>query len=220
MKPRTPSAHLIEGRTRFGNRLSAEAKSKIIAGLRGGSRATPLAREFGVSVNCVCQYAKANGISLEVATPTRLTCRDCGHEGPLADFKRGARRCGHVRQCRKCALDESRMRRGSSGPKPLAQRIEERTIPEPNTGCFLWTGALVHGYPEISVNSKSKRAHRVSYEVANGPIPSGLCVLHACDTPACVNPAHLFLGTARDNVHDCIKKGRRRNSFGRTHVRL
>jgi hypothetical protein len=52
-------------------------------------------------------------------------------------------------------------------------------------------------------------AHRVSYELHKGPIPEGLCVLHSCDTPACVNPDHLRAGTLSENIQDCIKRNRR-----------
>lgn len=52
-------------------------------------------------------------------------------------------------------------------------------------------------------------AHRFAYELAHGPIPDGYLVCHTCDNPPCCNSAHLFLGTAKDNVQDCIRKNRR-----------
>ena len=86
--------------------------------------------------------------------------------------------------------------------------------PEPMTGCHLWIGgADPDGYGVISRQGrrgKQERAHRVAYELFVGPIPDGICVLHRCDTPACVNPEHLFLGTNLDNVRDRDAKGRGR----------
>ncbi len=71
--------------------------------------------------------------------------------------------------------------------------------------CWLWVGALnKDGYG----NFGSKLAHRVSWEIHYGKIPIGLCVLHRCDVPNCVNPQHLFLGTHSDNMQDMFKKGR------------
>ena len=75
--------------------------------------------------------------------------------------------------------------------------------------CWAWRGAIDQkGYGAVKVGGKKQSAHRVSWKLFRGPIPSGLCVLHHCDNPGCVNPEHLFLGTPRDNARDCVKKGR------------
>lgn len=92
----------------------------------------------------------------------------------------------------------------------LQERLEELSCPEPNTGCILWMGSGVGGYGNITVKGRVRRVHRVVYEMENGPIPDGLLVCHKCDVPACINPAHLFLGTVQDNHADMVGKGRHR----------
>lgn len=101
-------------------------------------------------------------------------------------------------------------------------RLETKTYPDPNTGCLLWGGCVdKQGYGIIFLRTQlpnNVKAHRASYEIANGPIPKGLFVCHTCDTPACVNPKHLFLGTCADNMQDCSKKKRTARQK-RTHCR-
>ena len=79
--------------------------------------------------------------------------------------------------------------------------------------CWAWQGATYwDGYGKFYVGShgRKERAHRLSYELFNGPIPDGIQVLHHCDNPPCVNPWHLFTGTHSDNMKDCASKGRQR----------
>ena len=92
--------------------------------------------------------------------------------------------------------------------KTLKQRFEEKHIPEPNSGCWLWAAATRGGYGAININGKLQSAHRASWELENGPIPEGMHVCHSCDVKSCVNPAHLFLGTQADNMRDRDEKGR------------
>lgn len=94
-------------------------------------------------------------------------------------------------------------------PRPGRDRFMVKVSMQAS-GCWLWTGAHnEEGYGTFALDGyKVLRAHRVSWILHRGPIPNGLCVCHHCDTPACVNPGHLFLGTKRDNARDRDAKGR------------
>jgi len=75
------------------------------------------------------------------------------------------------------------------------------------------------GYGIVQIEGKLMRAHRIEWEKKYGPIPNGGWVLHRCDNPSCVNLDHLFLGTPKDNIQDCLKKGRRNTPRGFGHYR-
>ena len=107
--------------------------------------------------------------------------------------------------------------------KSLEQRFLAKVNKDTTTGCWEWTGYTNRkgGYGHISKNvgykkQKNVKAHRLSYELYNGPIGL-LHVLHTCDNPKCVNPEHLFLGTNRDNMQDKMSKGRHRYGRDSTH---
>jgi hypothetical protein len=94
--------------------------------------------------------------------------------------------------------------------KSLAERLDHYSIPVPHCGCHIWLGGLSgKGYGIVSTGGQgSTMAHRAAWQVARGPIPKGMHVLHTCDVPSCINPDHLFLGTNQDNVDDKVRKGR------------
>lgn len=93
-----------------------------------------------------------------------------------------------------------------------------RKAVEDEHGCWIWAGCInSDGYGSICRKGQRKKAHRHAWELARGPIPDGLWVLHRCDVPACVNPDHLYLGTVVENLRDAIERGRLVPAHGLKH---
>lgn len=78
------------------------------------------------------------------------------------------------------------------------------------SGCWEWMGPVAsHGYGVMGINGhQTETVHRIAWQVANGPIPDGLWVLHTCDNRRCFNPLHLYLGTVKENARDAVERGR------------
>src|SRR5262245_38891990 len=81
-------------------------------------------------------------------------------------------------------------------------------------GCWEWRGEVSKGMRGGYGVFRKKRVHRLSYEAVRGPIPLGLFVCHHCDNRRCVRPSHLFVGTAKDNTMDMVRKGRHKHTRG------
>jgi len=121
---------------------------------------------------------------------------------------------GKGRFCsRRCARAYEKLL--SNTPERIAKRFWPKVDkdgpihPALGTPCWIWTASRdPSSYGRFTVNAVPQLAHRVSYELAYGPLPVGQLALHKCDNPPCVNPTHLFAGTNQDNMDDMYSKGR------------
>ena len=110
---------------------------------------------------------------------------------------------------------------------PLLDKLLAKVIINETTDCWEWQGGTNNiGYGMIRDDKRMRTTHRVSYEEHNNiKIPPGMCVCHQCDNPKCVNPAHLWLGTMKENMDDMVAKGRGQrwggyNGIDKFHPRL
>lgn len=105
----------------------------------------------------------------------------------------------------------------------IVGRFWDKVPDRPENGCWIWAGRKVGGYGALrsgrTASGKHRwvRAHRLSWEIHNGPIPDGLQVLHGCDNPPCVRPDHLRVGTHADNMADKVARGRCARQSGAEH---
>jgi HNH endonuclease len=153
-------------------------------------------------------------------SPKSKICTKCGVDKILDEFNdHPACKYGKRPDCKKCQSDCAKERYKATSNRVslqeirsfdyLIKKIKSNYIYESNSGCFLWNLVLdKDGYGRLSWNERTERAHRFSYEAFVGEIPEGLQVCHRCDTPSCVRPDHLFIGTQLENHADRDKKGR------------
>jgi HNH endonuclease len=153
-----------------------------------------------------CFYKNKTGVALPRTNKVYShICPGCGAE--FTNDRKHQSHCSHA--C--CKRD------------PFEDRFFARV--NKTEGCWLWSGSLnAAGYGQFSSSSiegyRSTLAHRVSYIIAKGPIPTDLLLRHTCDTPACVNPDHLIPGTPSDNALDMVSRGRQATGEKLGHSKL
>ena len=112
-------------------------------------------------------------------------------------------------------ISQTRLKRGLT--RPLKSRFWSRVSKPAHMTCWVWIGLKDRdGYGLL--DTRSNRAHRISWEIHKGRIPSGLQVLHKCDNPSCVRPSHLYVGTHADNMRDRRVRNRTRGPQGEVNV--
>jgi hypothetical protein len=135
-----------------------------------------------------------------------LSCKACGKDFQVGAwrFRPGNERYQSKYCSRPCGVKHN---------PPAMERFMSRVDKNGANGCWQWLGKVNNwGYGKFFPFYKEVRAHRWAYEQMVGPIPEGAVIMHSCDNPACVNPAHLSAGTLSDNSQDCLKKNRKKTA--------
>ena len=143
---------------------------------------------------------------MNAAMIPKRVCNDCKVE--FNQTPKQFAKC--VGKCAPCRREREKNPRQPVQIADFRARIEARSVPVPESGCWLWLMARdPDGYGIYTVPAiGEQRAHRISYMAFVGPIPDGLQIRHKCDTPACVNPFHLCVGDHLANMDDMRRKNR------------
>lgn len=136
--------------------------------------------------------------------------------------------CGKLRPLYDSKGIERKYIRGHYNTHPVIDPLEStrkrffKNVYYAENGCWIWQGAASgkNDYGYIWHNGKVMRAHRVAWILFKGSLPDNLKVCHKCDTPLCVNPDHLFLGTQKENMYDAIAKNRMPKGEGSSSAKL
>ncbi len=137
-------------------------------------------------------------------------------QGTLFSDKRPTHPQGTKGDPHRLTMPESKQAKILQDRSSFWSRVELR---EPNQ-CWHWRGGCDKGYGRFYSRHLGGyvRAHRAAWILTHGPLSAGIVVCHDCDTPACVNPKHLFIGSSKDNVDDAMAKGRMKNYRGEKHI--
>ena len=151
---------------------------------------------------------------------TERPCAACGTS--FRPYKSNVKRGGGRYCSKRCGCKAV-----SRPPRTPVTTIEQRfwSRVRKGEGCWLWRGGGGHSYGRLAADEGGHDgplvyAHRLAYKLHHGSIPDDLFVLHRCDNPRCVNPAHLFLGTVNDNHDDMVAKGRNRKGEQCSYAKL